>query len=79
MCRTQDIRALPPLDWYGITRYNKSAGEVLVAFELLLDEGAQLKLDHLIKASSADYYIVPEDIRPKLKQTRIEVNLDYIT
>ena len=50
-----------------------------MAFELLLDEGAQLKLDHLSKASSADYYIVPEDIRPEVKQMRIEVNLDYIT
>ena len=79
MCRTPDKRTLPLLDWYGITRYNKSAGEVLVAFELLLDEGAQLKVDHLTKARSADYYMVPQDIRPELKQMRIEVNLDYIT
>ncbi len=75
---TQDITALPPLDWYGITRYNKSAGEVLIAFELLLDEGAPLTLGHLTKATSDDYYIVPEGIRPRLKQTIIEVILDLV-
>lgn len=74
MRRTQDARTCPQLDWYEITRYNKSAGEMLVAFELLLDEGASLSLGRLTKAPHpADHYIVPEGIRPKLKQMRIEV------
>ena len=77
MSRTQEVKALPQLDWYGITRYNKSAGEVLAAFELLLNEGTPLLLDNLKKSSSpgqhGDYYIVPEGIRPQLKPMTIEV------
>lgn len=74
MSRTQDVKDLPQLDWYEITRYNKSAGEVLVAFELLLDDGAPPSLGHLWKAPDpAEHYMVPEGIRPELKQMRIEV------
>jgi hypothetical protein len=46
-----------------------------MAFELLVDEGTPLTLGHLTKATSDDYYIVPEGIRPRLKQMRIEVIL----
>ena len=68
-----DIPA-PKLSWAEIVRCNKPAGEVLAAFELLLDDGdaelpplptkAELPLTH---------YLVPKHIRPVLQKTRIEV------
>ena len=49
------------LDWIEIVRYNKPAGEVLAAFELL-QESPQPPPQN-----------VPEGIRPTLQRTRIEV------
>lgn len=33
----------PHLDWYSILRYNKKAGDLLAAFELLLVGGEQVR------------------------------------
>ena len=64
----------PKLDWVEIVRYNKPAGEVLAAFELLLDDGDATLPPVPTKASlPLTHYLVPDHIRPVLQKTRIEV------
>ena len=68
-----DIPA-PKLYWVDIVRCNKPAGEVLAAFELLLDDGDTALPPLPSKAYSPHtHYLVPEYIRPVLQKTRIEV------
>ena len=60
----------PRLDWVEIVRYNRAAGEVLVACELLLIEGSELPPN---PPGQPSHYLVPADIRPKLQKTRVDV------
>ena len=70
---TLDVPA-PRLDWIEIVRYNKSAGEMLAAFELLLDEGGELPFAPPKASHPHTHYLVPSGIRPVLQKTRIEVS-----
>ena len=72
---TLDIPA-PRLDWIEIVRYNKSAGEMLAAFELLLDEGGEMPFAPPKASLPHTHYLVPSGIRPVLQKTRIEVCLE---
>lgn len=60
----------PRLLWYDITRVGEDAGEILAAFELFLDEGADLPFAPPMKGS---LYLVPNGIRPVMQRTAIEV------
>ena len=67
----------PRLDWVEIVRYNRAAGEVLVACELfLLTEGGEL-LPKLQGSASTpgqrSHFLVPDEIKPKLETKRIDV------
>ena len=75
---TLDIPA-PRLDWIEIVRYNKSAGEMLAAFELLLDEGGELPFAPPKASHPHTHYLVPSGIRPVLQKTRIEVSEEMST
>ena len=70
---TLDVPA-PRLDWFEIVRYNKSAGEMLAAFELLLDEGGELPFAPPKASHPHTHYLVPSGIRPVLQKMRIEVS-----
>lgn len=70
---TLDVAA-PRLDWVEIIRYNKSAGEMLAAFELLLDEGGELPFAPPKASHPHTHYLVPSGIRPVLQKMRIEVS-----
>ena len=72
-----DIPA-PKLYWAKIVHCNKSAGEILAAFELLLDDG-DTALPPLPTEASLPHthYLVPDNIRPVLQKTRIEVRKQY--
>ncbi|EDV22852.1 uncharacterized protein TRIADDRAFT_28445, partial [Trichoplax adhaerens] len=60
----------PKLAWCKIERSNEYGGELLAAFELLLDEGADLPF---APTKKDNVYIVPPGIRPVLRRTAIEV------
>jgi hypothetical protein len=66
------------LDWIEIVRYNKSAGEMLAAFELLLDEGGEMPFAPPKASLPHTHYLVPSGIRPVLQKTRIEVCTMYV-
>lgn len=63
----------PRLDWFEIDRYKKTCGELLAAFELLLDEGGELPFTPPKASPPHTHYIVPSGIRPVLQKHRIEV------
>jgi len=60
----------PRLLWYNIMRGDVQAGELLAAFELFLDEGADLPFTPPMKDNR---YIVPNGIRPVMVRTGIEI------
>jgi hypothetical protein len=65
----------PKLDWIEIIRYNKPAGEVLAAFELLEEEPPEPPNAEPPNAERPfTYKIVPKDIAPKLEKKTIEVS-----
>lgn len=64
----------PSLDWCEIVRYTTPAGELLAAFELLLDEGGELPFTPPKASPPHIHYIVPSGIRPVLQKTRVEVS-----
>ena len=59
------------LNWHPITRGGEPAGELLGAFELYLNEGAELPF---MPPTRGDVYQVPSGIRPVMQLTRIEVS-----
>ena len=59
----------PKLDWIEIIRYNKPAGEVLAAFELLKEEPPEPP----VAERPFTHKIVPKDIAPKLQKKTMEV------
>ncbi|XP_036404450.1 myoferlin-like isoform X2 [Megalops cyprinoides] len=64
----------PKLLWYPITQKGKSAGEVLVAAELLLkDKGSETDLPIVPPKRSANLYMVPQGIRPVVQLTAVEI------
>ncbi|XP_068709292.1 myoferlin-like isoform X2 [Montipora foliosa] len=60
----------PRLLWYDVSRIGEEAGEILAAFELFLDEGADLPFAPPMKGN---LYLVPNGIRPVMQRTAIEV------
>ncbi|XP_028412829.1 myoferlin-like isoform X1 [Dendronephthya gigantea] len=60
----------PQLLWYDITKGDEDAGEMLAAFELFLDEGADLPFAPPLRN---ELYLVPSGVRPVLQRTAIEV------
>jgi len=60
----------PKLMWFPIMRGDKQCGELLAAFELFLDEGADLPFPPPMKENR---FIVPNGIRPVLVRTGIEI------
>ena len=72
---TEEVH-VPQLDWVEIVRFNKSAGEVLVACELSLDDGAKIPMIDLTESKAPHpqtHYQVPSCIRPESQNMRIEV------
>ncbi|XP_077661695.1 fer-1-like protein 5 [Eretmochelys imbricata] len=73
VCLDLGSRHLPHLQWYPITRQQKEAGELLAAFELLLNpkDGAP---GHLPTPSWKNgVYVIPSGIRPTLRLMAIEI------
>ena len=64
------------LNWHPITRGGEPAGELLGAFELYLNEGAELPF---MPPTRGDVYQVPSGIRPVMQLTRIEVRVFLYT
>ncbi|CAM4715675.1 unnamed protein product [Caretta caretta] len=76
VCLDLGSRHLPHLQWYPITRQQKEAGELLAAFELLLNP--KVKGDgapgHLPAPSWKNgVYVIPSGIRPTLRLMAIEI------
>ena len=63
----------PRLDWFDITRYTLPAGELLAAFELLVDDGGKLPSLPPEASHPPMHYRVPTDICPTLQKMRVEV------
>ena len=61
----------PELEWTEITRLRKSAGDALVTFELLLNNGS-LQTD-LPPGLPPKRYSIPDNIKPEVKPSRIEL------
>ncbi|XP_046851260.1 myoferlin-like isoform X2 [Xenia sp. Carnegie-2017] len=58
------------LQWFTVEKDGGYAGEVLAAFELFLDEGAELPFAPPMRG---DFYLVPNGVRPVLIRHGIEV------
>lgn len=65
----------PHLEWFKIDRYGDYTGDLLAAFELLLDEGGELPSMPPKASPPHVHYTLPQDISPKRRKTRIEVCL----
>lgn len=63
----------PRLLWEPVKKGREDAGEILVAFELFLDEGTDLPYFPSTKENRPSLYIVPSGIRPAVQRTAIEV------
>uniref|UniRef100_A0A8C7HE97 Myoferlin n=1 Tax=Oncorhynchus kisutch TaxID=8019 RepID=A0A8C7HE97_ONCKI len=63
----------PKLLWFPVTKKGRSAGEMLVAAELLLKDKSDLPL--VPPRRGATLYMVPQGIRPVVQLTAIEVRL----
>uniref|UniRef100_A0A8C8VG75 C2 domain-containing protein n=1 Tax=Pelusios castaneus TaxID=367368 RepID=A0A8C8VG75_9SAUR len=84
VCLDLSSRLLPCLQWYPITRRQKEAGELLSAFELLLDTEVKRGRVYLVEEDGAPgrlptppwkngRYIIPSGIRPTLRLMAIEI------
>uniref|UniRef100_A0A8C0H2K5 C2 domain-containing protein n=1 Tax=Chelonoidis abingdonii TaxID=106734 RepID=A0A8C0H2K5_CHEAB len=75
VCLDLGSRHLPRLQWYPITKQQKEAGELLAAFELLLDpkDGAPGRLP--APSWKNGIYVIPSGIRPTLTLMAIEVRM----
>ena len=63
------------LEWISLQRLNEDAGELLVCFELyLLDENRENKYLPSLPPKLGELYKLPNEIRPQLNRTVIEVN-----
>nr|XP_032646241.1 fer-1-like protein 5 [Chelonoidis abingdonii] len=73
VCLDLGSRHLPRLQWYPITKQQKEAGELLAAFELLLDpkDGAPGRLP--APSWKNGIYVIPSGIRPTLTLMAIEI------
>ncbi|XP_067396452.1 fer-1-like protein 5 [Emydura macquarii macquarii] len=73
VCLDLSSRHLPHLQWYPITRQQKEVGELLAAFELLLDteDGAPGRLP--APPWKSGVYVIPSGIRPTLRLMAIEI------
>lgn len=63
----------PRLLWEPVKKGTEDGGEILVAFELFLDEGADLPYFPPTKEHKPSLYMVPSGIRPAVQRTAIEV------
>ena len=65
----------PKLNWVEIVCSNRPAGEVLIASELLLDDGEnELPSTPPTASPPGRHHIIPASIRPVLQRMRIEVS-----
>nr|XP_042715210.1 fer-1-like protein 5 [Chrysemys picta bellii] len=73
VCLDLGSRHVPRLQLYPITKQQKEAGELLAAFELLLDpkDGAPGRLP--TPSWKNGVYVIPSDIRPTLRLMAIEI------
>ncbi|KAA8582721.1 hypothetical protein FQN60_006392, partial [Etheostoma spectabile] len=80
------LTASPHLAWFPIRRGDKSAGDLLAAFELIcrekgdiltgshvLDEPEESDLPHLPPQREPNIFMVPQGIKPVLQRTAIEL------
>lgn len=58
------------LAWYPVEKGDEWCGDILVAFELFLDEGAELPFAPPMRN---ELYLVPNGVRPVLQRTAVEV------
>ncbi|KAM8972365.1 fer-1-like protein 5 [Pelodytes ibericus] len=74
VCLNAGTRVPPSLEWHQIKKGQRSCGEVLAAFELLLDE-KDGKMDSITTPSLKDNgnFMVPKEICPILKLMALEV------
>ncbi|KAK3573905.1 hypothetical protein QTP86_033047 [Hemibagrus guttatus] len=64
----------PKLLWFPVTMKGRSAGEMLVAAELLLkDKAAETELPIVPPRRGENLYMVPQGIRPVVQLTAIEI------
>ncbi|XP_027056703.1 myoferlin-like [Pocillopora damicornis] len=63
----------PRLLWEPVKKGTEDGGEILVAFELFLDEGADLPYFPPTKEHKPSLKMVPSGIRPAVQRTAIEV------
>uniref|UniRef100_A0A8C9X1G3 Dysferlin, limb girdle muscular dystrophy 2B (autosomal recessive) n=1 Tax=Sander lucioperca TaxID=283035 RepID=A0A8C9X1G3_SANLU len=65
------LTASPHLAWFPIRHGDKSAGELLAAFELICREKSDLP--HLPPQREPNVFMVPQGIKPVLQRTAIEI------
>ncbi|XP_028323587.1 myoferlin [Gouania willdenowi] len=63
----------PQLLWFPVTNKGRSAGEVLLAAELLLKEKVNDGDLPLLPPRQGEFYMVPQGIRPVVQLTAIEI------
>uniref|UniRef100_H2LE95 Dysferlin, limb girdle muscular dystrophy 2B (autosomal recessive) n=1 Tax=Oryzias latipes TaxID=8090 RepID=H2LE95_ORYLA len=71
VCRPS-LSPSPRLAWYPIQRGDKSAGELLAAFQLIRRE-KESDLPYLPPQREPDVFMVPQGIKPVLQRTAIEI------
>uniref|UniRef100_A0A3B3B6L5 Dysferlin, limb girdle muscular dystrophy 2B (autosomal recessive) n=1 Tax=Oryzias melastigma TaxID=30732 RepID=A0A3B3B6L5_ORYME len=71
VCRPS-LTTSPRLAWYPIQRGDKSAGELLAAFELIRRE-KESDLPYLPPQREPNVFMVPQGIKPVLQRTAIEI------
>ncbi|XP_069548793.1 myoferlin [Brachyistius frenatus] len=67
------VAVSPKLLWYPVTKKGRSAGEILLAAELLLKDKANDDLPLVPPRRGEKLYMVPQGIRPVVQLTAIEV------
>ncbi|CAH2274837.1 myoferlin isoform X2 [Pelobates cultripes] len=74
VCLDVSTRVPPSLEWHKLRKGRRSCGEVLAAFELLLDE-TDGKLDSIATPSCKDNgnLMVPNEVRPVLMLMMLEI------
>ena len=62
----------PQLQWLKVMRRGENAGDILAAFELILDEDGRLPFYPL--KSKNGHHVVPGEIAPRMETFIVEVN-----
>ncbi|KAB1267296.1 Dysferlin [Camelus dromedarius] len=68
------LERMPRLAWFPLTRGNQPAGELLASFELIQREKSEdTDLPYPPPQREANIYMVPQNIKPVLQRTAIEI------